>query len=67
MSALDNDHFIDMTDVVEDLGISKATINRLHQAGEFPQKVQLSRRRVGWWASEVAAWKVSRDRVVRKA
>lgn len=44
------------------VGLSQATINRLHREGKFPPKVQLSEGCVGWWESEILAWKAGRER-----
>ena len=37
-------------------GLSKATIYRLRDRGEFPQPVQLSPRCVGWRVKDIEAW-----------
>ena len=37
-------------------GLSKATIYRLLGRGEFPPRVQLSPRCVGWRVADVDAW-----------
>jgi len=42
--------------VLEVTGLSKATIYRLLERGDFPPRVQLSPRCVGWRAEEVHAW-----------
>lgn len=43
---------------VKDLaGISRSTAWRLQKAGRFPKPVQISPGRVGWWESEVSAWR----------
>jgi prophage regulatory protein len=55
--------FLSMKDVVDDSGLSKPTINRMHRRGEFPAKVTLSPGRKGWWESEYLAWKTLRERV----
>ena len=49
-----------MSDVVEETGLSQATINRKHRAGEFPRKRRLSAAAVGWWQSDIDAWKADR-------
>jgi prophage regulatory protein len=42
---------------VRDLtGLSRVTRWRLEQRGEFPKRVQLTRRCVAWPAAEVLAW-----------
>ncbi|CAN5167532.1 hypothetical protein BH10PSE1_BH10PSE1_18100 [soil metagenome] len=46
---------------VEDMvGISRSTAWRLQQAGAFPRRVSVSPGRVGWWESELTAWKQTR-------
>lgn len=42
--------------VKEETGLSKSTRWRLMKAGQFPKKIQLGPRAVGWLAEEVAAW-----------
>ena len=42
--------------VLEATGLSKATIYRLLARGEFPPRVKLSPRCVGWRAVDVDAW-----------
>lgn len=45
---------------VKDLaGISRTTAWRLQNTGAFPRPVVISRGRVGWRESEVAAWKAA--------
>ena len=46
--------------VCEVTGLSKATIYRLLNRGEFPAKVQLSPRCVGWRVADVEAWLAAR-------
>ena len=52
-----------LKDVVGLTGLSKVTIWRLEQKGEFPQKIALSPNRVGWFENEVSDWVNSRPRV----
>ncbi len=52
-----------LKDVVTLTGISKVTLWRLEQKGEFPQKISLSPNRVGWVESEVLNWVNSRPRI----
>jgi prophage regulatory protein len=48
-------------DRVQDMtGISRSTAWRLSQAGAFPSRVSVSPGRVGWWESELTAWKSMR-------
>ncbi|MBX3562935.1 MAG: AlpA family phage regulatory protein [Sphingomonas sp.] len=49
------------------LGLSQATINRLHREGKFPRKVELSPNCIGWWESEILAWKAERQRAPKRS
>ena len=49
--------------VCEVTGLSKATIYRLLARGEFPARVKLSPRCVGWRVAEVDAWLAARGAV----
>jgi prophage regulatory protein len=42
--------------VKEKVGLSKSTIWRLMKVGDFPQKIQLGPRAVGWRAEEIIQW-----------
>ena len=46
--------------VLEVTGLSKATIYRLLERGEFPPRVQLSPRCVGWRVADIDAWLAAR-------
>lgn len=52
--------FLRMPDVVAQTGLSAATINRLYRRGQFPPKFHLSLQSVGWWESDIEAWKAAR-------
>jgi len=41
-------------------GISRTTAWRMQQTGDFPHPVPVSAKRVGWWESELTAWKARR-------
>jgi prophage regulatory protein len=41
-------------------GISRSTAWRLQQVGDFPKPIPVSPGRVGWWESELNAWKAGR-------
>jgi|GEM_PF-345496 len=48
-------------DRVQDMtGISRSTAWRLGRTGAFPTQVSVSPGRVGWWESELTAWKGAR-------
>ena len=53
--------------VCEVTGLSKATIYRLLARGEFPPRVKLSPRCVGWRVAEVDAWLAARAAVHEEA
>lgn len=48
--------FLRIGDVVDTTGLSRPTIYRLVQIGEFPRQHALTKRCVGWWEADVAAW-----------
>ena len=41
-------------------GLSRTTVWRMQKSGDFPACVQVSLNRVGWWQSELLAWKRAR-------
>jgi len=41
-------------------GLSRSTAWRLQRIGDFPEPVRISLNRVGWWESELTAWKATR-------
>ncbi|WP_425990129.1 AlpA family phage regulatory protein [Brevundimonas sp. TWP2-3-2] len=43
------------------IGISRTTAWRMENAGTFPSRVTVSPGRVGWWESELTAWKSVRS------
>jgi len=49
--------------VIKKTGLSRTTIWRLERKGEFPLRVALSDRRIGWKEEEVIKWLESRDTV----
>jgi prophage regulatory protein len=42
--------------VEEETGLSKSTRWRMEKAGDFPKKIQLGPRSVGWRAEEIIQW-----------
>jgi prophage regulatory protein len=46
--------------VLDRTGLSRSSLYRLHAAGSFPRRVQISERSVGWIESEVDAWLASK-------
>ena len=53
---------IKIADVIHQTGLSRATIYREINAGNFPRQLQLSPGRVGWLQWEIDAWKSARRR-----
>jgi prophage regulatory protein len=49
-----------LPEVIERTGLSRTSIYRAMQAGEFPRAVPLFRRGVAWPAEEVEGWIASR-------
>lgn len=50
------DKFMRLPAVIEHTGLSRRTIYRKMEAGEFPQSVRLGPQAVAWRESEVARW-----------
>ena len=48
--------------VVQLVGMSRTTIWRRERAGDFPQRIYLGGRRVGWDADEIQDWLRNRPR-----
>jgi len=57
-----HDTIIKIADVIHQTGLSRATIYREINAGNFPKQLQLSPGRVGWLQWEIDAWKSARRR-----
>ena len=47
-------------DIINKTGLSRSSVYRLAQAGEFPKPIKLSERSSGWLESEVNNWIDSR-------
>lgn len=62
MSRPDNTYLLNRVQVIAASGLSRATIDRMEKTGRFPQRVQLSPRRVAWKAEEIHRWIASRRR-----
>ncbi|WP_284147768.1 helix-turn-helix transcriptional regulator [Pseudomonas putida] len=55
MSAV-QDKFIRFGSLAEMVGLSRTTIYRLEQQGQFPRRVKLGSNSVAWRMSEVLNW-----------
>jgi prophage regulatory protein len=54
-----NDPILRFSDVVKATGLSRATIYRRIEAGDFPKPGKITERSVGWRASVIEAWKIA--------
>ena len=52
----DNSPFFTIQEVIEFLGISTSTINRLVKKGDFPPKIKISPRRIVFMKYEIDYW-----------
>jgi len=59
-------NILNAKEVVKKTGLSRTTIWRLERQGEFPLRVSLSARRVGWNEEEITKWLESRSTVENK-
>lgn len=53
---MQQDRIIRKSELIPLLGISDPTIRRLEIAGNFPKRIQLGGKSVGWLESEINAW-----------
>lgn len=57
------DHLVCWADLRRELGSpSRSSVDRWERAGDFPQRIHLSKNRVAWYRSEIDNWKSSRRR-----
>lgn len=61
-----DDRILPWPEVQSIAGISRATAWRMQKTGDFPDPVPISPNRVGWWESELTAWKAARKADGRK-
>lgn len=52
---------LSLSDVAELTSLSRATIYRLRNKGQFPRALQISSRRVAWDATAVENWRKTRS------
>jgi len=48
--------FVGKEEVLQMIPVSSRTIDRMEAAGQFPKRVQIGGRRVGWKYDAVIAW-----------
>lgn len=56
---------LDVQEVMDLTGLSRTTIWRREKAGEFPQRREVSPRRVGWLDTEITEWLATRPKGIR--
>lgn len=60
------DHILRRKQLIEIIGISYTTLWRMEKAGDFPARIRLGRRAVGWHLDEVEEWLKTRERYQAK-
>ena len=50
------DRIIALAELNHMVGISKSHLSRLEKNGQFPQRIKIGQRRVGWSFNEVNEW-----------
>ena len=58
----DDDYLIPMKEVMRRTGLSRGTVEYLMKTADFPLPIQMGRRCVRWWSSEVDHWILTRKR-----
>jgi prophage regulatory protein len=53
-------------ETIKTTNLSRSTLWRLEKRGEFPQRINISSNRVGWYEDEVSTWIESRPRGIGK-
>lgn len=56
-------HLLRMGEVIQRTGMSRATVYRRINAGEFPRQRQISPNVVGWLDHEITEWIITRPQV----
>ena len=51
-----NNKLIKISEVIEKTSLSRSTIYRLLNLGDFPRQVKLSSRSIGWVEEEIQEW-----------
>lgn len=60
---MNNDRLLRFPEVREICGLSRSSVWRLEQLGQFPQSKKISNRATGWLLSEVTEWLKSRTAI----
>ena len=53
-------HILRLPEVSQATGLSRSTIYRLVQAGNFPPSLQLTTRTIGWYSTDIETWIAAR-------
>ncbi|WP_375290877.1 helix-turn-helix transcriptional regulator [Qipengyuania sp.] len=56
-----SDRFLRRPEVETETGLSRATIYRLMNRGDFPRPRRIALQAVAWRASDIENWKASRE------
>lgn len=62
-----DDRILDAGEMAALAGISVRTLQRLEEEGEGPPRVQVGKRRIGYWDSDGRAWLRSRTSPAKRA
>ena len=50
-------------ELVAELSISRSSIRRMIERGEFPEPISLGGRKIGWRRSDIEEWVATRENV----
>lgn len=53
-------HILRLPEVSHATGLSRSTIYRLVQAGNFPPSLKLTARTIGWYSTDIENWIATR-------
>jgi len=53
-------HILRLPEVSQATGLSRSTIYRLVQAGNFPPPLKLTTRTIGWYSTDIDTWIAAR-------
>jgi len=56
-------HILRLSEVSQATGLSRSTIYRLVQAGNFPPSLKLTTRTIGWYSTDIETWIAARAAV----
>jgi prophage regulatory protein len=56
-------HILRLPEVSQATGLSRSTIYRLVQAGNFPPSLKLTTRTIGWYSTDIETWIAARAAV----